>query len=241
MVASVKYGVAPHSSHHFDDFLGLNTSIWTAIEADDTSAVAHDADGVGGLVSVLAGGTDNHEAYLHTPELFKFAADKPCVADVRLSFAEANTDDANILVGFMDGVAANALVDNGAGPKASFDGAVFYKVDGGTRWQVRSSNAASNVSHDTEYVAGKSGFQTLRIEFQPISSDEGLITFWIDPEGGQNFVQCKEYGSTPRQQLIQHTIQLTGLEEMALVIGVKAGGANAETVLVDYSQWAACR
>lgn len=235
------YFVSPHSFHYLEDFYGLDTTLWSTVAADSGASVAIDADGVGGRLLLTTGATNNNEAYAFSKEIFKFAEDKPLIIDARLMWAEANTDDANIMFGVMDGVAADALVDDGAGPKASFDGALFYKVDGGTRWQVISSNATARTVSDTELLSTQSGFQTLRIEFIPISTAEGQINFYIDQSGGQNLHTFKGYGDSARVPHLQHTIALSGLEEMALVFGVKAGAANSEVLTVDYTQWCGCR
>ena len=55
----------------------------------------------------------------------------------------------------MDAAGANALQDDGGGPAASFDGAVFYKVDGGTKLRFMASNAADQESEDlVDFVSG---------------------------------------------------------------------------------------
>src|SRR5690606_15611651 len=115
---------------------------------------------------------------------FLFAAGKPAMAQCRLQYAEAATDDANAIFGFMDAVGADSLIDNGGGPKAEFDGAVFYKIDGGTRWRVRSSNATAHVDHQIENVAGGAAFVTLRIEVIPRADGYAEVSYWIDPAGG---------------------------------------------------------
>ena len=105
-----------------DDFLWfLSPHLWTTLTVDGGSC-AIDADGTGGVVQLITGATDNDEIALATTnELFLFAADRALYAEVRIQFTEANTDDANVMFGFMDAMGANALLDNGGGPAASFD------------------------------------------------------------------------------------------------------------------------
>ena len=170
---------------------------------------------------------DNNEAYVEsTNELFKFADDKPLTFEARVQYAEAATDDANILVGLMDAPGANSLIDNGGGPKATYDGAVFFKEDGQTVWSVESSNAGTQVStqltaanslDNSAKTAGGTAYQTLRIEVQPLTSADAEVRFFIDGV-----------------HVAKHSISLSGLAEMALVAGVKAGGANSEVLSVDY-------
>ena len=235
------YDVAPHTFSLFDDFIGLDSTRWNTIATDVGASVAIDTAGVGGVVQLTTGGTDNNEAYLYTNEILKIAANKPLELEARIQFAEANVDDANVLVGVMDAVAANHIVDDGAGLVASFDGACIYKVDGENRWRVKSSNGTTNTDSETDVTAGGANYQLLRIRIDPVSDSEAEITFWIDENGGQNPSQVREYNANPRTPSIKHTVSLTAMTEIALVIGVKAGGANSEVVSVDYVNFAATR
>ena len=120
-----------------EDFHGYTDGyIWTKTAGDAGASVAQDADGLGGVILLTTGATDNNEAYLASPELFKFLANRPIEFEILLQFSEANTDDANDCAGLMDAVGANSIQDNGAGPKASYSGAVFFKADGDTVWSV---------------------------------------------------------------------------------------------------------
>lgn len=224
-----------------DDFDHLVTADrWTPVLTDSGTATVGDA--AGGILTIApSDGTvvDNDEAYLvSTAELFLVAADKPIVIEGRLKFTEANTDDANVIFGLMDAAGANSLLDDGGGPAASYDGAVFFKVDGGTRWQVESSNATTQTTTDTEYTAGAE-YHTLRIEITPISSADASVTFWIDEAGGQDAIQCRENGANPRTPAIKHTLAISGMQEMHVIAGMKNGDdTNVESLLVDYiSVW----
>jgi hypothetical protein len=202
----------------FDDFdTYVTTQRWTTT-ADAGGTLALDADGVGGVLAVTTDGDDNDEAYAElTVEMFKFAADKPLAFEARLQYAEASTDAANILVGVMDAPGADSLVDNGAGPKASYSGAVFFKVDGATVWNCESSIGSSQVTTTTTKTAGGASNQTLRIEFQPLNATEGEVRFFVDDE----FVA-------------KHAITFSSATEMSIVLGAKAGSINVETLNVDY-------
>jgi len=202
----------------FDDFdTYVTTQRWTTT-ADAGGSQALDADGVGGLLAITTGSVDNDEAYVEsTVELYKFDADKPIVFEARVQYTEAATDAANILLGLMDAVGADSLQDDGAGPKASYSGAVLFKSDGATVWNCESSIGSSQVTTVTEQTAGGSTSQTLRIEFQPITSTDGEIRFFIDDA----FVA-------------KHSLTFTSATEMAIVLGAKAGSANGETLNVDY-------
>jgi hypothetical protein len=214
-----------------DDFTrDVDSADWVTTLTDTGTASVGDAAG-GILALVPSDGTvaDNDEAYVESAnEVFKFAADKPLLFEAKVQFTEANTDDANVLVGLMDAVAANALVDDGAGPKSSYSGAVFFKVDGGTVWQAETSNSttqttteltASNANNlaKKSITAGGAAYQTLRIEYMPYSATNAYVSFFVDG------VLCA-----------QHDYIFTSATEMQLAFGVKNGGANNETLNVDY-------
>ena len=187
----------------------------TVVSDSGTVAVA---DGSKALVITPSDGTvaDNDEGYAKgTYEAFKFADDKPMLIDALIQFTEANTDDANVMVGCMDAVAANSLLDDGGGPKASYSGAVFFKVDGGTVWQCETSNAGTQTTTVTTVTAGGSAKQHLRIEITKSSSTHAKVAFWID---GVN--------------VANHTVAYASITDVQLVAAVKNGGDNLETLNV---------
>ena len=105
-----------------DDFLrDVDSADWVTTLTDSGTASVGDA--VGGVIALVpSDGTvaDNDEAYIESAnEVFKFAADKPLLFEARVQFTEAATNAANILVGLLDAVGANSLVDNGGGPPSS--------------------------------------------------------------------------------------------------------------------------
>lgn len=214
-----------------DDFTrDVDSADWVTTLTDTGTASVGDAAG-GVLAIVPSDGTvaDNDEAYVESAnEVFKFAADKPLLFEARVQFTEANTDDANVLVGVMDAVGANSLQDNGAGPPASYSGAVFFKVDGGTVWQTETSNSttqtttelsATNVNNLAKkaVTAGGSAYQTLRIVVTPYSSTNAYVDFFVDGV-----------------QVAQHDYVFTSATEMQVALGVKNGSTNLETLNVDY-------
>lgn len=194
------------------------TGQWAVVK--DGSVAGSVLDVAGGWAQILTDVNDNDEFYLSSiGEHWLFAATKPLWFEARLQLTEANTDDANIIVGLSDTVGANTLLDDGAGPAASYDGAVFFKVDGGTVWQFETSNAGTQVT-DTNVGAFSSGTATrLGFTFDPSNGTTGILTPYVNGVAGT-----------------ERNITLAGLEEMHLLFGVKAGGANAETLKLDYVQ-----
>lgn len=178
------------------------------------------SDGVKGVVAISPGAADNDEIYVcSSVELYKFAANKAFVAEACIQFSEANTDDANVVFGFMSTVAANSIVDSAGGLQATGDYVAIWKIDGGTKWRCGvQANGTPNPTTDvdTETTAGGSSYQTLRVEVEVTSSTEGVAKFWVD---GVN-IQTTHFA-------------YASATEMAAMLGVKNGSANRETLNID--------
>lgn len=195
------------------------------IATDDGTAKMTDTSSgaLAGLLVMSPGSADNDELYLCSRlELFKIAANKPIVAECRIKYAEANTDDANIMFGLMDAVGANSILDDGGGPKASYSGAIMYKMDGGTTYYGEASvsttqTPTTQTALSPAVTAGGGVWQTLRLTITTVSSTEAVALFEVDGKEGAN---------------IHFTY--TSATDMQLILAVKNGGANAETVYVDY-------
>lgn len=211
----------------FDDFLADQSDTFFIDTIADSGSVTV-GDAVGGIIALVpSDGTvaDNDEAYLRSAnEIFKFAAGKPALAVASLKFTEANTDDANVMFGFMDAVGADSILDNGAGPKASFDGAVIYKVDGETTWRVQTSRGTTKTTTQTNHTAGGSSYQELSIEvidFDPLNCE---VVFRLN---GNIMVDTNN-------RPIVHRMAYASNTEMNVFVGVKNGDTNLETLNVDY-------
>lgn len=213
-----------------DDFTeDLDSAKWVATTGSGDGGSATVGDAVGGVLAILTNAQDNTEEYVESAnETFLFAANKPLRFACRCKFSEASTNKANIIVGLKDAVAADTLQDNGAGPAASYSGAVFFKQDGETLWSVEASIAgtqvtaqltAANTLTGLAYTAASSDYKWLTIEFCPISSTSADIVFAID--GVDVYKITGDY--------------ITSATEMQICLGAKAGGASAnETLNVDY-------
>lgn len=210
---------AKHRFFHDFNFGVLDTTNEWELTATDSGTVAI-ADGVGGTVTISpSDGTvaDNDEAYLASKyETFLFAASKPILFETRLKLDDTS-DAANILVGLADAVAANTILDNGGGPKASYSGVVFFKVDGGTVWQGEVSVAGTQVTDTDVGAFVDNTFQTLRFEWIPTSSTSATAYFYVNGVLG---------GTTT------HTF--TSGTEMQVVLAAKNGSTDHAQLVVDY-------
>jgi len=208
-----------------DDFITIpidNTTKYpngyTVVTDDAGGAENVFVDALGGWINVSSHTTDNDATNIHTQgQSFIFATDKKFVLKCRVQLTEANTDDANWLIGVSDTVDVDLLVDDGAGPAVSFDGAFFYKVDGTMKIGFISSNLTVQVDKAdlATFVSGT--IYNLAFVYDYGDGTTGSITPYVDGVAGA-----------------AHAITIAGLEEMYFVMGVKSGLTNAESLLVDY-------
>lgn len=216
-----------------DHFFGLDVvAIWTDTSGDSGAAPSLVVDGTASAVSITTGATQNNEAYLSSKAHWDVVASRPLVFEGRMKYAEADTNAAAVVFGFMSGWAANHLVDTTGALVASFSGCVFHKLAGTTKWRVTSSVATTRYgNNETTLTAGGTSFATFRIEIRPISSTEAEVVYLVDTAGGTNFSQVRD--STTNLP-IKHIITYTSYAPAAAGIGVKATGATGtEVVVVD--------
>lgn len=169
----------------------ISPHLWTATLTDSGTTVALTTHGGGVALTPSDGSvTNNDENYLSwTNKNIVPTNLKPIVFQSEIQFTEGNTDDANIIVGLSSTSAANALLDDGGGPPASYSGMVFFKVDGGTNWNVECSVGGTQTTAELTAInsydkiaktAGGSSKQKLRFEFIPYSSTKAQVHFYID-------------------------------------------------------------
>jgi|GEM_PF-3259505 len=179
------------------------------------------SDGVKGIVALSPGAVDNDEIYMcAATETVKFASGESFVAEVKLQFSEANTDDANVIFGFVNAVGENCLVDSGAGPIVTGDYVALWKIDGGTKWYAGVQSNGTEVPDSdtlTDVTAGGSSYQQLKIKCNCYSSTRGFAEFWVD-----------------QKNVATYDFAYASATDMQLVVGIKNGSANAETLNVDF-------
>ena len=211
----------------FDDFAWyVITHMWTSLKADTNTTMDINAGDPCGRVLLYALTADNDEVAIGTTQKnFKDAADKPLVFEALIQFAEGATNKLNVFAGFCSvGTTANTLRDDGAGMVTTYDGHVIYKVDGETTWRCGSSRGTTQYTTTSSTTAGGSTAQKLRIETQPEDATTCTTRYYVDD------VQLRDTNGTP----IVHTQLLASAAAMQAAVGMKLGGANAESVYVDY-------
>jgi hypothetical protein len=207
---------------YFDDFFeydpSATTGNWAVVEdaGADTGDVLLDA--AGGVLNVGCDGDDNDECYVSSiAEIFKFQTNKKLYFECRITLTEANTDDANWIIGLSDTVGANSLLDNGGGPMALYDGAVFFKVDGTMTIQFETSNAGTQTTNNNLATFTSGTTYVLGFFYDPNDGTTALVTPYVNGVAGT-----------------AHQLTISGLDEMHILMGVKAGGGNEENLKVDY-------
>lgn len=210
-----------YTFEYFDDFekgYDQTATVGDYAEVHDGTPATDIGDASHGVMSLATGATDNNETYISSMhEIYLFETDKYAFFEARVKLTEANTDDANIIVGLSDTVAADSLVDNGAGPMASYDGCVFFKVDGTMTWQFETSNAATQATNTSVGTYASATWYRLGFFYDYNDGVTASVTPYLDGVAGT----AKD-------------LTIAGLAEMHILFGAKAGGANAETLLVDY-------
>lgn len=215
----------------FDDFLWfISPHNWTSVLTDSGTA-AVSTTGVGGVITLTPSDgsvADNDEAYVGlTNAVFKPAANKPMYAEAYVQFAEANTNAANIAFGFASAVAANLIVDDGGGMRASGTVIAIYKVDGETVWRCVSRNGTAVTISQSTTTAGGTAYQKLSIELIDEISTSQTVVFRVDGA----LLRDATTGAP-----IRHQLDISSAPTAAsLFAGVKNGSTTLETLLVDWT------
>lgn len=185
-----------HLQHGFcDDFQGFltatSTAKYTVVTAVDGTVTQIDAAGGGvAIKSAAASASGNEDCYLaREAETFKPAADKPLSFGALVQATEDDVNQNNLIVGLTDGVAADLLVNDGAGPKTSGTTLAFFKKDGGLNWWIHASLSttqtsveltAANSLDKVAHVGSGSAKQLLEIDFIPKNSTQADVIYKID-------------------------------------------------------------
>jgi hypothetical protein len=174
---------------------------------------------VNGILLMTTDTTDNNEVIIASPgSQFLFAQGKTIYFGARIKVQEVATNTANVYVGLASGN-MNALIgDNGGGPPASFSGALFYKVDGGTVWNTCTSIGSTQTLTALTTARDTSNYVTLNAAIYTTSSTAAVAKYYIN-------------GTLVRTD----TFTYTGAAQMKFAVGVHTGTGSAETLFIDYA------
>lgn len=211
----------------FEDFLNpasATASDTQAFTSTDDSGTGTNAfqDAAGGVYDVVTAATDNdHHAMSSVAENWKFAAGKKLWAEQRFKVAEATTNESTYWFGFTDTLTTGGMQANTSGPLASYDGCLLFKTP----------ETALTINFETS----NAGTQNTLSEFATAVSDTWhRWGFYFDGAGYITPYFSADDGDTWTAGTAQ-PIAVSGLEEMHLVWGIKAGpSGGAETFQTDY-------
>lgn len=202
----------------WDDFTHVHDQ-WALVNDGGTGTNTLDATN-GGTYSIVTAGADNDYHYLVADaKCVGLSAGKCAHLSARIKLTEANTDDANIVFGLSSDFAATLITNDGAGPPANYSGALFFKVDGGTVWQAESSVGTAQTTATSVGAFSSGTWTELDIFIGATSSSDTQfdVKFMIN-------------GVLVASQ----KVAVASFAAAGPVLAVKAGGANAETLIVDY-------
>ncbi len=174
--------------------------------------------GIGGWFHLYSDGDDKDESYaVTTGESWLFVKDKPLWFECSLKLSEASTSKAGYIIGLSDAAGENMLTDDAGGPAGTYDGAVFYKYDGTMNIYFETSNGGTQATSTTMKTTCVSGTEYRLGFYYNGAATTGVIIPYIN-------------GVAKTAQNITNS----GLEEMELFFGVKAGTSAEEHLEVNW-------
>lgn len=197
--------------------------IWT--EVDDagtgTNAISDATNGVGTIVTAAA--DNDYHAVSSIAESWLFQSGKKLWFEARFKVAEATTNESAWWFGLTDTLTTGGLQANAAGPLASYDGVLIWKDEATMAIDFETSNAGTQTTATAEATF--------------VTDTWTRVGFYVDGTATTSVV-TPYYNVAGTNALTQGTaknITLSGLAEMHIVAGIKAGPtAAAETLQIDY-------
>lgn len=211
----------------FDDFnyvLNATTSstlTWGSVDDGGTGTNAFQ-DASGGVYNVVTAAADNdYHAMVTQHETFKVTAGKKLWLEARVKVAEATTNESTWWVGVTDTTTTGGMQANALGPLASYDGALFWKTpETALTLNFETSNAGTQNTLSAAWTTVTDTWTKVAFLW------DGVDKVW--PYAAVNGSETWVPG-TPQ------SLSASGMEEMHVVFGVKAGPtAAAETLQIDY-------
>lgn len=219
----------------FDDFLNpasATASDYHAYTSVDDSGTGTNAfqDAAGGVYNIVTAASDNdYHAMRSVAQNWLFAAAKELWFEARFKIAEATVLESTWWFGLMDTLTTGGMQANALGPLASYDGALIWKTP----------ETAMTVNFETSNAGTQS---TLSAFATSITDTWHRAGFYFDGTATTSTITPYFHNGTSWTTGAAQNITLSGLEEMNLVWGVKAGPtAAAETLQTDYIRIVAVR
>lgn len=212
----------------YDDFMDPATSatsanhIWTVLSDGATGTPVYQ-DAAGGIFNVVTAAADNdYSAYSSFHEPFKFASGKPLWFEARFKIAGATVLASTWWFGLTDTLTTGGMQADALGPLATYDGALIHKTP----------ETAMTVAFETSNAGTQVTTASLATSITDTWHKAG---FYFDGAATTSKIYPFFHNGTSWTAGAAHDITLSGLEEMHMVFGVKAGPTGAaETLQVDY-------
>lgn len=212
----------------FDDFLNpasATASDYHAYTSNDDAGTGTNAfqDAAGGIYNVVTAAADNdYHAMSSVAENWLFAAGKELWFEARFKVAEATTSESTWWFGLTDTLTTGGMQANAAGPLASYDGALIWKTP----------ETAMTVNFETSNAGTQN---TLSAFATSVTNTWTKVGFYFDGAATTSTITPYVDVGAGWVAGTAQNITLSGLEEMHMVFGIKAGPtAAAETLQVDY-------
>jgi len=187
-------------------------------------------DSVGGIYQLFADGDNNDESYLElVSENFLVRAGKPIWFEASVYGLEADTDKANLIVGLSAAPGADHILDNGGGPPANYQGAVWFKRDSNLYWEFEVSNGATQVTKANQHVYASGVAHKLGFFISTAALTDTIVTVYPSFDGVVDWANgC--------------ALTIAALTEWKPFFGLKSGATGAEeSICVDYIRVVAAR
>lgn len=214
--------------HIFDDFWMDQTDLtWVDVVTDTGTVLMNDiANGTAALTPSDGTVADNDEVYLRSAnENFIFASGRPLYARCRLQFIETAAGVYNAFFGFANAIAADFIVDNGGGLRASGCIAAIEKRDGETQWRLTSRNGATVNSTLSTKTAGGAAYQVLEVIVNDFDGANMQVVGKVDGE----------FLRDSAGKVITHFVAIASATEMHVGLGAKLGAiTNNDLLNADY-------
>lgn len=208
----------------FDDFTDDQVDTrWTDVVTDTGTVAVGDASrGIAVLTPSDGTVADNDEVYLRSAnEVFLIADGRPMYGRARLQFTETAAGVYNAFFGFGNAIAADFIVDDGAGLRASGTIIALEKRDGETLWRLTTRNGSAVTSTLSTKTAGGAAYQSLELFVNEYDGTSCIVTARVDGD----------FLKDSSGNMIRHTMLYASATEMHVGAGAKLGAITINDVL----------
>jgi hypothetical protein len=158
--------------------------------------------------------------------VFLYGLNRDLYGCALVQFTEVVAGVVNVAFGFQNAVAADSILDNGAGLKTSGSTLAIYKVDGEQTWRAVSACAGVATVSRSNKAAVAATWYFLEINCEDWDGIQCLCSFKVDGEYLRDFTTG---------ELIRHRVTIASATEMQMFLGVKLGGiTNSDTLSADF-------